>query len=158
MDSYERLQWEYDEGRITPEEYDKKMSKLNKLSKKRYKSFEIVNSTIVKDPDFCKKFASPFVLYLYLRTLIIRSGPLKHRTYDRNALVAMVSEDKLAAQFGVADRTIRRWISHLVENGLIKKSKLKQWGKGTDFQPNLYQLGYINKNGREDYFIDKGYF
>ena len=158
MDNYEHLRWELDEGRITHEQFSKRADALRKSNENKYEHFESINSVVIKDPEFCKKFSNPLTLYMYLRTLVIRTGPLKHRTYGRNALVSLVSEEKLAEQFGTSVRTVQRWLDQLVKEGLIKKAKLKQWGKGREYCPNLYQLGYINKDGRQDYFIDKGYF
>jgi hypothetical protein len=154
----ERLQWEYDEGRITAEEFSKKLAALRKYKMKKYEHFEVINKSIIADPAFCKKFRGPIMLYLYLRTLVIRTGPLRHRTYGKDALLSLVSQDKCAEHFGVSVRTIQNWLGKLVNEGMIKKAKLNVYGKGKDYQPNLYQVGYINKKGREDYFIDKGYF
>jgi hypothetical protein len=158
MSDYEKLEWEYNEGRITIEQYEQRLKDLKKVSSKRYAHFEAINTAVVRDPEFCRKFPGPLTLYFYLRTLVIRTGPLKDRTYGKGALLSLISQEKMAEQFQVSDRTIRNWIEHLIEQGVIKKAKLKQWGVGRDFQPNLYQVGYINKDGREDYFIDKGYF
>jgi len=158
MDTYEQLLWEYDEGRISRVQFDQRLKTIKKEVKTKYEHYEPINSAVIRDTKFCQSFPGPLTLYLYLRTFVIRSGPLKHRTYGKGALLSLISQEKIADHFVVTERTVRNWIDHLIEQGLIKKSKLNQYGIGKEFQPNLYQIGYINKSGREEYFIDKGYF
>jgi len=158
MDNYEQLLWEYDEGRISKAQFDQRLKNLKVEAKVRYEHYEPINSAVIRDTEFCQNFPGPLTLYLYLRTLVIRSGPLKHRTYGKGALLSLISQEKIASHFGVSERTVIRWVKHLLEQGLIKKAKFNQYGVGKEFQPNLYQIGYINKNSKEEYFIDKGYF
>ena len=99
-----------------------------------------------------KALRNPTILLLYLLQHRSWEGKKdKHDTYDtwykkRKLIVASVGEDKICADFGVNEKTVRNWVNALHRSGVIKKLK--------DGKENVYVLGEVIDN--KDLFYYSG--
>lgn len=98
----------------------------------------------VKDGVFnmsrkCRSLQNPTTLLLYLLQNCCWEGKKdKHDTYctwylKRNLVVASISVEKMCADLGVHEKTIRNWANALQKDGMIKKVK--------EGKENIYVLG-----------------
>jgi len=99
-----------------------------------------------------KHLQNPTTLLLYLLQHRAWEGKRdKHNTYDtwyrkRRLIVASVGVEKICADLGVHEKTVRNWVNALHKSGVIRKLK--------DGKENVYVLGEVINN--EDLFYYSG--
>jgi len=117
-----------------------------------YKSehYATVSAGMINMVRRCRVLRNPTTLLFYLLQHKPWEGKRdKHDTYGywyvkKRLIVASVSVEKMAADLGVHERTVRNWIEELHGSGIIKKVK-----RGLE---NIYILGEVTDAGEQYYY------
>jgi len=142
IDNYrerEKIDWDRFEKKkdLKPAEYNKKY-------------YSNVSAGIINMVRTCKVLRNPTTLLFYLLQRKPWEGKKdKHDTYEywylkKNLIVASVSIEKISADLGVHEKTVRNWIDLLHDSGIIKKLKI-----GIE---NIYVLGEVIDKGELYYY------
>jgi len=143
----------YDESVKKEEEYNKKLGKVdwNILKKKKEErdtepfEFNLRNYTVVsagvfnmvRESDSLKNPSSLLWYLLQWKGYADKKG-IGGRYYEKGFVVASQSIEQMALDLNVSERTVKRWISALEKDGLIKVSKHGIY--------NIYVLGIVGEN------------
>jgi len=111
----------------------------------------------VQDKDFRKDMfcKSPILLYMYLRSKIVRRQmkgkiDVKKEYYDKGKLACSIGEEVMARDCGWSVTTVKKYLNVLLGYGLIQKEVTRLGGRAY----NTYIIGKIS-NGNEIYFIPR---
>jgi len=96
-------------------------------------SYEDIEEKLI---PLCGDRSNAFILYLKMRSRIVREGwkdhphyPIKRDFYDKGKLAMTMSTRQMAEEFNMDRRTIHRYMKQLHEFGWIKFEALKIPGK-----------------------------
>jgi hypothetical protein len=139
------------EQRRQPIDWDR-LEKKQDLEPTTYTSehYTTVRAGMINTVRQCKVLRNPTALLFYLLQHKPWEGKKdKHDTYGywyvkKHLIVASVSVEKMAADLGVHEKTVRNWIEELHESGIIKKVKI-----GLE---NIYVLGEVTDTGEKYYY------
>jgi hypothetical protein len=128
------------------------IEKGTSLKPKQYSNehFSTVKAGLFNVARSNKGLRNPTTLLLYLLQHRAWEGKRdKHDTYDtwylkRRLIVASVGEEKICADPGVHEKTVRNWTKTLEKSGVIRKLK--------DGQENVYILGEVINNKELFYY------
>lgn len=108
--------------------------------------FLMLERGIFLNPEFRKIFKSPFTVYAWLWSKIVREGwidkkgyPIKKRYYDRGLLAYCSSYSKIAKECFLDKDTVKKYVDHLEAHGIIKIDFIVPEGK--KIQQGVYILG-----------------
>ena len=108
--------------------------------------FLMLERGLFLNPEFRKIFKSPFTVYGWLWSNIVRKGwidkkgyPIKKRYYDRGLLAYCSSFSKIARECFMDKDTVKKYTDDLESKGIIKIDTIVPEGKKT--AQNVYILG-----------------
>ena len=157
-------------GRIAPEDYAKLMNHNQRMEKqaapalkpaKTRAPFVMLDHTTVKNPKVIKILKKSMMLYLYLRTYIVREKfpgdllNLYEQYFKKGNLAASVSIRKLARDFELDHKTVIAYLHEMDRHKVIKIEKIHAADAYDNQVHSVYVLGHHDFNKMETYLVEK---
>lgn len=164
---------ENNNGRVKPEDYaeimkrhDLKTDQKNRNCKSDEKTnekgpFVMLEHSIIKNERVRKALKKSMMLYLHLRSYIIRekfkgdSLNLYERMFRKGKLAASISIRKLAQDFEMDEKTVARYIHELSDNRIIEIETISATDAFDNQKHNVYVLGTHNSMKHETYYLNQ---
>ena len=128
---------------------NEKVEPETKIQRQRQKGddfFLMLERGVFRNPEFRKIFKSPFTVYAWLWSNLVRKGwkdkkgyPIKEKYYDRGLLAYCSSYSKIARECFLDKDTVKKYVDHLEAHGIIKIDFIVPEGK--KIQQGVYILG-----------------
>ena len=144
-------------GRLDPADYAKLMrqqkgtkptgNQEEKKQKIKTSSFIRLDHQFVRSPLVRKALRKSMMLYLYIRTYIVRKNykgdklNLYKAYFKKGRLASSVSVRELAAKLGLNTKTVGTYLKKMAEDGVIKIEKVSAKDAYDNQQHNVYVLG-----------------
>jgi hypothetical protein len=142
-------------GKATPpKRNDKKTEKTDK-------QFIGLTLSLLRSENFRHKLRKGLMLYLYIRSAIVRKKfpgdrlNLSNRYYKKGNLAASISIRKLAKDLGLNTKTVHTYLKDLERNGAIKIDKIRAKDAYDNQIHCVYVLGTYSDKRNENYFVDR---
>ena len=157
-------------GRIAPEDYAKLMNHNQRMEKqaapalkpvKARSPFVMLDHATIKNPKVIKILKKSMMLYLYLRTYIVREKfpgdllNLYEQYFKKGNLAASVSIRKMARDFELDHKTVVAYLHEMAKNKVIEIEKIYAADAYDNQVHSVYVLGHHDFSKTETYLIEK---
>jgi hypothetical protein len=157
-------------GRIDKEDYAKLMSHHQRMEKqvapalkpaKARAPFVMLDHETIKNPKVRKILKKSMMLYLYLRTYIVRekfAGDLLNLYegyFKKGKLAASVSIRKLAHDLEINPKTVTAYLQEMSEHKVIEIEKIHSADSYDNQVHNVYVLGRHDFSKMESYLVEE---
>jgi hypothetical protein len=157
-------------GRIAPEDYAKLMRHDQRMEKqaapalkpaKARTPFVMLDHATIKNPKVRKVLKKSMMLYLYLRTYIVREKFAGDRLnlyegyFKKGKLAASVSIRKLARDFEIDKKTVIAYLHEMSEHKVIEIEKIHAADAYDKQLHNVYVLGRHDFSKMESFLVDE---
>ena len=157
-------------GRIAKEDYAKLMSHHQRMEKQAAPAlkpatarapFVMLDHATIKNPKVIKILKKSMMLYLYLRTYIVREKfpgdllNLYERYFKKGKLAASVSIRKLAHDLEINQKTVTAYLQEMAEHKVIEIEKIHAADAYDKQLHNVYVLGRHDFSKTETYLVEE---
>ena len=133
----------------------------NCISNQPQIQFVPVNFQVLRNPTMRKLLKKSMLLYLFLRSMIVRK-PFKgdrlniyNKFYKKGKLAASISIRKLSKDLYLDEKTVTSYINNLCRDDILKLDNISAEESFDNQQHRVYVLGEINDLGDEIFYLDQ---